>query len=131
MFQKWTLPVVEIRFRPPLTMSQLFDSTGYLNFKLFSAMMPTLLAFPLDIGLMIREHRNRWYSIGAYFLAKTFADLPFQVFFDLLFNTIGYFLSGQIPDPKRFFLFNTIVTVNSMVIQSMGLLVGAAAPRQS
>ena len=87
-----------------------------------------LLAFPLDIGIMIREHRNRWYSCGAYFLAKTFIDLPFQVFFDLIFVVIAYALSGQIMDFSRFFLFNTIVTLNSLVVQSMGLLIGAASP---
>lgn len=87
-----------------------------------------LLAFPLDIGIMIREHRNRWYSVGAYFMAKTIADLPFQIFFDLLFVTIAYLMSDQIHDVRRFFLFNTIVTMNSLVTQSMALLIGAAAP---
>ena len=83
-----------------------------------------LLAFPLDIEIMIREHRNRWYSCGAYFLAKTFADLPFQIFFDLLFVAIAYLMSGQIYDAARFFLFNTVITLNSLVVQSMGLLIG-------
>jgi len=87
-----------------------------------------LLAFPLDIGIMIREHRNRWYSCGAYFLAKTFADLPFQIFFDLLFMSIAYLMSDQIHSAARFFLFNMFVTMNSLVVQSMGLLIGAAAP---
>jgi len=37
-------------------------------------------------------------------------------------------MSGQPVDVKRFFLFNTIVVLTNTVAQSMGLLIGAAAP---
>merc|ERR1712216_1006540 len=55
-------------------------------FLLFSSLMPTLMQFPADIDVMISEYRNRWYSIGAYFLAKTLSDLPFSILFDMLFT---------------------------------------------
>ena len=51
--------------------------------------MPTLMQFPADINVMIAEYRNRWYSSGAYFLAKTLSDLPFSILFDMLFTVIG------------------------------------------
>lgn len=87
-----------------------------------------VLAFPVDIEIMMREHRNRWYSCGAYFLGKTMADIPFQIGFDLLFIIIAYFVSGQIHNIWRFLMFTTILTLNSVAVQSMGLLIGAAAP---
>ncbi|CAG7838161.1 unnamed protein product [Allacma fusca] len=112
-----------------------FNNAGNLFFGIlflvFSAMMSTLLTFPLERGVLIREHLNCWYSLKSYFFARTLADLPFQIFFPTLYVTITYFMTEQ---PLEFFRFSIVcgmLILVSLVAQSIGLLIGAACAIQS
>nr|QST15002.1 ABCG1-like protein [Diaphanosoma celebensis] len=110
---------------------RVYNNAGLLFFNqlflLFTAMMPTVLTFPLERQVLLREHSNHWYSVKSYYLAKTTADIPFQILFPAIYMAIIYPLTDQPLEWNRFFMILSISIGNSLVAQGIGLLVGAAA----
>jgi hypothetical protein len=73
------------QFRKELELesSKLFQNLAFLFFTLiflmFTSVMPTIMTFPIDMQVLRKEKVNGWYSSGTYYIARTLADLPFQV----------------------------------------------------
>ncbi|KAB7507313.1 ATP-binding cassette sub-family G member 1 [Armadillidium nasatum] len=97
-----------------------------LTFLMYSSIMPTLLTFPLEMNVFMKEYLNYWYTLKSYYLARTFADIPFQVILPFIYLLLVYFLSDQPLEAGRFFMFSLITILTSLVAQTLGLVIGAS-----
>ncbi|KAJ8922661.1 hypothetical protein NQ315_007693 [Exocentrus adspersus] len=110
--------------------AKVLSNLGFLFFNMlflmYTSMTITILSFPLELPVLLKEHFNRWYSLRTYYLAITISDMPFQTIFCVLYVTIVYFMTAQPPEPERYGMFLLACLLVSFVAQSVGLVVGAA-----
>uniref|UniRef100_A0A8D8FWV4 ATP-binding cassette sub-family G member 4 n=1 Tax=Culex pipiens TaxID=7175 RepID=A0A8D8FWV4_CULPI len=96
-----------------------------LMHHMMATMMLTVLTFPTEMGVLLKEHFNRWYSLKSYYISVNLIDLPLSLFCCLLFTCIIYFMSGQPMELFRFGMFFTISFLIVLIAQSIGLTIGA------
>jgi len=110
--------------------AKVLSNLGFLFFNMlflmYTSMTITILSFPLEMPVLVKENFNRWYSLRSYYLAITLSDLPFQAIFCVIYVTIVYFLTSQPYELSRFSMFLGACLLISFVAQSVGLVVGAA-----
>ena len=96
-----------------------------LMFWVMSSIIPTLLTFPSEMVVFIKERSNGWYSCFSYYMAKMLCDLPFVIICPFLFCIVFYPLTGQIGDLWRFALFYLISLLLCLIAQSLGFIIGS------
>eukprot|EP01059_Diplonema_ambulator_P012293 TRINITY_DN2254_c0_g1_i5.p1 TRINITY_DN2254_c0_g1~~TRINITY_DN2254_c0_g1_i5.p1 ORF type:complete len:656 (+),score=251.85 TRINITY_DN2254_c0_g1_i5:500-2467(+) len=91
-------------------------------------MMGVLHSFPVEMGLVMRESQASLYSVTAHFVTKTLVELPFLIFFPVLFVSIPYYMVGLRASAASFWTLAALIVMTSLVAQSFGLLISAMAP---
>lgn len=92
----------------------------------FAALEVTVITFPLEAKVVQREWRNGWYKISSYFVGRTLADLPFQMFYVIIFSLIIYSMTSQIGLLSwRFGSFVLCLIMTALIAQSVGFIFGA------
>lgn len=106
-----------------------YANFGFLFFSVlfvvFITVLPTLLSFPLDVSVFIKENFNGWYSLKSYYIARNIADLPPTLFFPFLYGLVSFFFTHQLFELHRLFLFIFILIFVASLAQGLGFLVSA------
>ncbi|KAI1301901.1 ATP-binding cassette sub-family G member 4 [Halotydeus destructor] len=102
---------------------------GYIMFSvffmMFSGVMPTVITFPMEMAAFLKEKSNNWYSVTTYFVAKSLAEIPFQVASVFIYVIICYYWIGEPTEAWRLTSFIFALILTSFTGQAQGLIVGA------
>ncbi|CAG2104152.1 unnamed protein product [Medioppia subpectinata] len=82
----------------------------------YMAMASSLLVFPVEVRVFLNEHRNGWYSTGAYYWSKSIIDLPVIMLMAFIYATMIFFISHQEADAFRWAYYSMVVVINDMHI---------------
>nr|XP_016943648.1 ATP-binding cassette sub-family G member 1 [Drosophila suzukii]XP_016943656.1 ATP-binding cassette sub-family G member 1 [Drosophila suzukii]XP_036668677.1 ATP-binding cassette sub-family G member 1 [Drosophila suzukii] len=104
----------------------LYGSTLLL---VYTGKMAVVLTFPLEIDMLTREHFNRWYKLGPYFLSLISFEIPFQSLCTAMYIIISVHLTGNdVVDSFRIYYFILLGIMASLSAQAWGFFVGATLP---
>ncbi|KAG5340176.1 ABCG4 protein, partial [Acromyrmex heyeri] len=92
---------------------------------MMTTMMLTVVTFPMQMSILLKEHFNRWYSLKAFYTAITLIDVPISIMCCVLFSIIVYFMSAQPWEIIRFSMFLAISLLITFIGQGTGLMIGA------
>ncbi|CAN7979657.1 unnamed protein product [Ixodes pacificus] len=97
----------------------------------FQSLIPTVIVFPIEVLVLLRENRNSWYSINTYYLANYLAELPFLTVPVIMFIALIYYPTAQPLEMWRAAGVMLFSVQLASVVQSMGLMVSAVAKLQT
>lgn len=110
------------------------DFTGAIFFvsvnQFFSSANPEFISVPLEIPLVLREHNGGLYNVITWYFAKNLSELPFQLFFPIIFLLPCYFMVGfGDNDAEVFFSFYLVISLLASCATGLGYMVSCLAKR--
>lgn len=106
----------------------------FFTIILVSAMqtiLPAVIIFPMELGVLLREKRNDWYTVNLYYLANYVKEIPFLIMPFSIFLAIIYYPTGQPLELWRAAAVLLCGIQLGAVMQSLGLMVGAFTQAQT
>jgi len=91
---------------------------------LFGAAQPTLLSFPLERPVFLREYSSQMYSIWSYFLSKTIVEMTVSAVQVGILVTISYVAMGFQRGLHGYLLFWLYVWLQANAAASMAVWLG-------
>ena len=74
-----------------------------------------------ELPVFLREHKSNIYSVEAYFLAKSIAELPQYTILPLIYGSVVYWMAGLVASPiSSFFVFVFVCITLTWVAVSIG-----------
>ncbi|XP_077297838.1 ATP-binding cassette sub-family G member 1 [Arctopsyche grandis] len=98
---------------------------GVTIFFAYTQIMVPVLVYPQEVKLVKKEYFNRWYGLAPYYAALTVSKLPLQVFLNVIFCSLVYFMAGLPVELFRFLLFCLVGNVVSLAGEGLGLAIGS------
>ena len=113
----------------PDTYDGIYGRVGFFFFfsinSFMSQIFTTILTFPVERELFIREYSSKMYTIGPYFLSKNIIETPPIIIFSTIIIVISYFTVGlRTDDGIHFFYFWMAYILISLCAQSIGYMLG-------
>lgn len=104
------------------------NRAGFLFFFTINNFMTiifgTVLSFPLERGVFLREHANKLYGVFPYFLSKNLIESPIGLLVTFLYGAIVYFLVNLRPGADHYFIFLLNFVCLAYLGQSLGFVFG-------
>lgn len=85
----------------------------------FMILFPSIHVITSELPVMKREHRGGIYSVSAYYVAKSLAELPQYTILPILYSTLVYWMSG-LTQLKKFAIFLSMNVLLSWTAISIG-----------
>ncbi|XP_058985482.1 ATP-binding cassette sub-family G member 1 [Musca domestica] len=85
-----------------------------------------VISYPLEVKIVKKQTFNHWYSLSTYFMALCMSRMPLQVFYNVIFLTLSYWMTGFPCQWWRFAIFVGVGIMVSLVAEGLGLTIGAA-----
>ncbi|CUI11976.1 ABC transporter, putative, partial [Bodo saltans] len=93
-----------------------------------TAAMTGVAAFPPERAVFLLEQSSENYNAYTYSFAKSFAELPFQIAYPVVFTGVMYFMVGFAQTAEAFFKMLLVLVLVGNLGHSFGLMAASVLP---